>query len=341
MRRIGKRRTDEIPAGSPDDLSRPGVAECVSAGVRLPMFQLTTLTDYSDEALLAEVRRVAAEFKGPRLTVQEFVRLSRVHASTLRKRFGSFSRALAMAGVSGGIAPPVRHVSRDELIAAVRACTKVPGAAPTLDQIAEYLDIHRSTISKGFGPWADLVRSLGLEPVPLARRYSDAECFENIISLWTHYGRQPTIHELKVPPSKVGPKAYIGRWGGWRPALAAFIKHVNEAPAPDEPVPPPLAEDEPQTSGVQGVQALNASRTLSLALRYRVLCRDRFRCQICGRSPATSLGVELHVDHITPWSKGGPNTEENLRVLCSDCNLGKGDKQEQLPKTDSLTLPQE
>jgi 5-methylcytosine-specific restriction endonuclease McrA len=61
-------------------------------------------------------------------------------------------------------------------------------------------------------------------------------------------------------------------------------------------------------------------------LRYKVLCRDRFRCQICGRSPAKDFGVEIHVDHIIPWSKGGTNTEQNLRVLCFDCNLGKGAK---------------
>jgi 5-methylcytosine-specific restriction endonuclease McrA len=65
---------------------------------------------------------------------------------------------------------------------------------------------------------------------------------------------------------------------------------------------------------------------LGLAMRYRVLRRDRFRCQICGRSPAKDLGVELHVDHIVPWSKGGQNTEENLRTLCSKCNLGRGQK---------------
>jgi 5-methylcytosine-specific restriction endonuclease McrA len=30
------------------------------------------------------------------------------------------------------------------------------------------------------------------------------------------------------------------------------------------------------------------------------------------------------VDHIVPWSKGGETILENLRTLCSKCNLGKG-----------------
>jgi hypothetical protein len=48
--------------------------------------------------------------------------------------------------------------------------------------------------------------------------------------LWTHYGRQPHFAETKRPPSTVGSKAYIIRWGGWRAALSAFIKYVNQEP---------------------------------------------------------------------------------------------------------------
>lgn len=36
-------------------------------------------------------------------------------------------------------------------------------------------------------------------------------------------------------------------------------------------------------------------------------------------------GALLHVDHVIPWSKGGETTLENLRVLCSVCNIGKSD----------------
>lgn len=66
-------------------------------------------------------------------------------------------------------------------------------------------------------------------------------------------------------------------------------------------------------------------RTLfSNSLRYDVLKRDGFRCQICGRTAQD--GVKLHVDHIVPVSKGGKTEMSNLRTLCSDCNVGKKDK---------------
>lgn len=60
------------------------------------------------------------------------------------------------------------------------------------------------------------------------------------------------------------------------------------------------------------------------SLRYDVLKRDGFRCQICGRTAQD--GVKLHVDHIIPVSKGGKSEMSNLRTLCSDCNMGKKDK---------------
>ena len=60
------------------------------------------------------------------------------------------------------------------------------------------------------------------------------------------------------------------------------------------------------------------------SLRYDILKRDNFRCQICGAS--ASDGVKLHVDHIIPVSKGGKTEPSNLQTLCERCNLGKSNK---------------
>jgi hypothetical protein len=289
-------------------------------------YELNTLTDYSDEAILNEIRRVAAGFQGNRLTVLEFGKASRVGITTLRRRFGSWREALRQAGVGDELVPePVKTITRSEVVEGIRAYIAANGDTPTLIQVAERLGVHRSTILHRVGRWPDLLKELRLSPTPLGKRYTDEECFENIISLWTHYGRQPSFGDLKTPPSRVGPKAYIGRWGGWRAALAAFIEYVNrpfETAASDTST--KNGQVEPSSQQAVPVEP----RSIGLAMRYRVLVRDRFRCQICGRSPANSIGVELHIDHIVPWSKGGLNTEENLRALCVDCNLGKGDKNE-------------
>lgn len=58
------------------------------------------------------------------------------------------------------------------------------------------------------------------------------------------------------------------------------------------------------------------------ALRALVMERDEYRCQFC------SAVDKLSLDHITPWSLGGPDTEENLRVLCRSCNSSRGNRVE-------------
>ena len=63
---------------------------------------------------------------------------------------------------------------------------------------------------------------------------------------------------------------------------------------------------------------------MSKSLRYDVMKRDNFRCVLCGLSAKD--GVQLHVDHIRPVSKGGKTEMSNLITLCEHCNLGKRDK---------------
>ena len=57
-------------------------------------------------------------------------------------------------------------------------------------------------------------------------------------------------------------------------------------------------------------------------LRHQILIRDGYRCRECGKSIDET---SLEIDHIHPLSKGGPTTEDNLWVLCRDCNQSKKD----------------
>ncbi|MCS7245141.1 MAG: HNH endonuclease [candidate division WOR-3 bacterium] len=54
--------------------------------------------------------------------------------------------------------------------------------------------------------------------------------------------------------------------------------------------------------------------------KKNIILRDRRTCQYCGtqKGPFT-------VDHITPKSRGGKDTWENLVCACMKCNLKKGD----------------
>jgi hypothetical protein len=92
----------------------------------------------------------------------------------------------------------------DSLRLAINSYAEEFDETPKLESIADKLGVHRSTILHKFGQWPSILQDLGLTPVPLGRRYNDEECFENIVQLWTHYGRQPNFRELNSPPSKVG-----------------------------------------------------------------------------------------------------------------------------------------
>jgi len=61
---------------------------------------------------------------------------------------------------------------------------------------------------------------------------------------------------------------------------------------------------------------------IGAGLRYKILQRDQFKCQYCGRGVGD--GIHLHIDHIVPRCEGGKNEESNLRTACADCNHGKG-----------------
>jgi len=68
--------------------------------------------------------------------------------------------------------------------------------------------------------------------------------------------------------------------------------------------------------------------------RIKILERDNFTCQYCGRKPPE---VQLEIDHIHPKSKGGVDKEHNLRTSCRDCNIGKGDILLKKPEQVGLT----
>ncbi len=72
------------------------------------------------------------------------------------------------------------------------------------------------------------------------------------------------------------------------------------------------------------IRLLRYDRIPSRALRlnrHTVFARDEHRCQYCGRRCATA---QLSLDHVTPKSKGGETSWENVVCCCLGCNIKKG-----------------
>lgn len=167
-------------------------------------------------------------------------------------------------------------------------------------------------LSRRFGGWDTALSAAGLSASPYKGEYTDERLFANILVLWQHFGRQPRRAELAFAPSEISQSPYQRRFRSWTGALEAFVEWANEVDG-----------SAISTATLDAIKR-RTSRDPSLRLRFRVLVRDRFTCCGCGKSPATSHGTELHLDHTIPWSKGGETVFENLRTMCSKCNIGKG-----------------
>lgn len=66
-------------------------------------------------------------------------------------------------------------------------------------------------------------------------------------------------------------------------------------------------------------------RYISFKTKIRVVRRDNYTCQRCGRHLQDD---EVEFDHIIPIAKGGSSEEHNIRLTCFDCNRDKSDRVE-------------
>jgi len=230
-----------------------------------PKFQV-----YSTEAMVAELRRVAAHYENRRFSRREYDAVtSSCKGSAILLRFGTWQAALEATGL------PLKVVGK-----------------------------NRFTIS-------------------------DQQLFEEMQRVWGEIGHRPSFDEWVKSKPLYSYSTYKSRFKGWINACAAFIAYVTGEKTQTALSQPQT--DKKRTYANKPRTPDPEKRNVSERLRYRVLARDLFKCVLCGRSPASELGVKLHIDHILPFSKGGQTTIENLRSVCNRCNWGKGSEVEVAP----------
>jgi len=223
-----------------------------------------------------------------------------------------------------------RNVTESELIKDVISVSKIIGKdTVTQFDYSKYGKYHPSTLQRRFKSWFIVLEKAGLNPARSPFGIDDELLFKNLADVWIKLGRQPTNKDMKAPLSKHGGNTYVRHFGSWMEALRKFIEYENIGFNEEfESEKDSFFENIVGQTAIENRDIQKDSRTISLRLRFSVFLRDGFRCMACGKSPVTHSGVELHCDHIVPWSKGGKTIMENLRTLCSDCNLGKGNMNE-------------
>ena len=84
------------------------------------------------------------------------------------------------------------------------------------------------------------------------------------------------------------------------------------------------------------------TRNISKETRAWVLERNGYTCQMCGVAAGDpdpfhpGRTIRLTMGHILDKSKGGDDTPQNLRAICSNCNEGL--QNTALPKPDQIHL---
>lgn len=285
-------------------------------------FELKPLNaDVTDQELLDDLKKVAMELGKQILTGREYdkSKINRFCSNTIARRFNGWNNAIEKAGL---IISVKRNITNEELLEDLR---RVSVEISPMKLSQSLYTMHGKyaafTINERLG-WNKSIKQLGLE-INVQPNISEEELFKNLEEVWIKIGRQPGRREMIRPLSKYSSGPYRNKYGSWRKALESFVSFINSEENIQETEDKKVLEDGIILLPVDKPCIHRTKRDPNLRLRFLVMRRDNFKCVKDGRSPATHLGITLHVDHIIPWSKCGETVLENLQTLCSDCNLGK------------------
>lgn len=183
----------------------------------------------------------------------------------------------------------------------------------TIKEFDAYAKINSSTVTRRFGKWNTVIKSVGGELNNTF--YSEEELMENIKNAWLKKGTQPTRRDMDSKEySTITSGTYLRHYKTWYGALEEFVKYISR----DENN---VIKEDQSTKNNHIIH--KTKRDPSDRLKVQVLMRDGNRCRICGVECSGGLH-NIHFDHIVPWSKGGETVLGNLQVLCSACNEAKG-----------------
>ena len=303
------------------------------------------LNDYkqelTDDEILLDIKNTAERLGRDYISISCYRKNGRYSQTAIQHHFGTWKNALSLAGLrTGRNASELKLISDEDYFKDLRRVAKlIQQNTVPYDEYKKLGRYSAEHIFNRFGKWNHALELAGLCSTGFSKdKISQQECFDEIERMWRLLGRQPTSTDIiKGNVSHYSIDTYKRRFGGWRKALEAFVEYINENDDSDTDIDNQTVEDRthdirdsilstrndiPETQAkLENIH--RTSRNINTRLRFKVMKRDNFKCCACGASPAKDPTIELHVDHIIPWSKGGETEIDNLQTLCSKCNLGK------------------
>lgn len=293
----------------------------------------------SKQDLIDDLLNVSKRINGSYLSRSTYEKYGKYSATPYIKNFGSWISALNVAGLRTDRNQNEYKIIDDKLLIddAIRIGKILNQDTITTSEYKKHGYYRVQTVLSRFKSWNNFLTKAGLKPTDY-KIVTDDDLFKEIARLWTEKGSQPTTTDIRNGKSIYSLNTYARHFGGFRNALEKFILYYSEKNKvnndsdsdnedkndnSDLEIPNNIKKltENPKTPSNKHITPRNINTTL----RFKVLKRDNFKCCSCGASPAKNPNVELHVDHIIPWVKGGETTLDNLQTLCSTCNLGKRD----------------
>jgi len=233
--------------------------------------------------------------------------------------------------------PKIKDYSDEEILIELESVAKHFNYAhfcrKDFDKIAH---IHSATVERRYGgSWTMAMEALkkrlaGKDILLVSsrrRNIPEKAMFDEMERIWRQVGHRPSRSEWTASDPKISYDSIYRHFGGWTAACLKFIEFKSgETLIDSDEVSKGDKNALSRGHNKEARRHIVKSRSIPLNIRVKVLNRDNFRCVFCGKSPATDVGVKLHVDHVVPFSKGGTNSLDNLQSLCEQCNLGKSNE---------------
>ena len=272
-------------------------------------YEIVPFNNFSDEEILADIRNVCRRLNKETILLSDYLRHGKYGRKAIRNHFGNFHTALSRMGLK---IIRTGYYSDDEIIQDVLSVKNRLGIdLLTGREYYKHGSFGSKAIIKHFGSWGKLVDRLGFKKAAVHVKHTQSELFGMMKALWDEKGRRPTMAEYEKYSGHTQ-KYILARFKSWSDFLSKFLIYANGGGI----------SVVPQVVSKPSI----GSRGISKKLRYLVMKRDNWTCVLCGVKRTSTNDVQLHVDHILPYSKGGKTVMSNLRTLCSTCNLGRGNE---------------
>ena len=124
-------------------------------------------------------------------------------------------------------------------------------------------------------------------------------------------------------------KAYLAEYHrvNREQSIARAVKYNRANPEMRKKICKKYRENNPEFGRMHAIKRrarkLEVGGTLSKGLAEKLFGLQKGKCRICKKR---FVGRKYHLDHIEPISKGGPNIDSNIQLLCPSCNSRKHNK---------------